>query len=322
MSPFKSSYFFYKNDHGLCSVIDDERAVTIISVPGISLAEQRTDPQLSEIQCLATDQQSSTLYIQHRNNEHRLSYTAYGHSDSVINALSRLGFAGQRHDGLTNCYLLGNGYRAFSPVIMRFLSPDSFSPFGRGNINSYAYCSGDPVNMVDPSGHTGGMFSKAVAFFSRKKSSKTLSNKEGHVLVENAREQKIKTETHEFYTINDEPINDPAELIARAKIATRAINELHQFPGWYSQPDVDASNLQAAASLIAIKANLTLNTTDPTGFMNKGFYQMLRETAFADKVDALASEIRKKYPEGSPTPSRKSSLASLISTTTQEFFID
>jgi len=48
---------------------------------------------------------------------------------------------------------LGNGYRAFNPVLMRFNSPDSLSPFGRGGLNAYAYCVGDPVNRSDPNGH-------------------------------------------------------------------------------------------------------------------------------------------------------------------------
>ncbi|MGE6825669.1 hypothetical protein ACQKGR_26595, partial [Pseudomonas soli] len=34
-----------------------------------------------------------------------------------------------------------------------FNSPDSWSPFERGGLNSYAYCQGDPVNMTDRSGH-------------------------------------------------------------------------------------------------------------------------------------------------------------------------
>ncbi|MDR0277932.1 MAG: RHS repeat-associated core domain-containing protein [Paucimonas sp.] len=50
------------------------------------------------------------------------------------------------------CYLLGNGYRAYSPVLARFHSPDRWSPFERGGLNGYAYCSGDPLNRVDPSG--------------------------------------------------------------------------------------------------------------------------------------------------------------------------
>jgi RHS repeat-associated protein len=50
-------------------------------------------------------------------------------------------------------YLLGNGYRAYNPRLMRFHSPDSWSPFGGGGLNAYMYCVGDPINRVDPTGH-------------------------------------------------------------------------------------------------------------------------------------------------------------------------
>lgn len=36
---------------------------------------------------------------------------------------------------------------------MKFCSPDEWSPFGRGGVNAYAYCAGDPVNGSDPTGH-------------------------------------------------------------------------------------------------------------------------------------------------------------------------
>jgi hypothetical protein len=51
--------------------------------------------------------------------------------------------------------LLGNGYRAYNPRLMRFHSPDSWSPFGGGGLNAYMYCVGDPVNRSDPTGHWG-----------------------------------------------------------------------------------------------------------------------------------------------------------------------
>ncbi|MCF6452199.1 RHS repeat-associated core domain-containing protein [Vibrio sp. MMG022] len=66
---------------------------------------------------------------------------------------SSIGYTGERRDPVTGCYHLGNGYRMYNPRIMRFHSADSVSPFGRGGINSYAYCLGDPVNRTDPSGH-------------------------------------------------------------------------------------------------------------------------------------------------------------------------
>jgi hypothetical protein len=36
--------------------------------------------------------------------------------------------------------------------LRRFYSADKLSPFGAGGVNAYAYCQGDPVNNVDPSG--------------------------------------------------------------------------------------------------------------------------------------------------------------------------
>ena len=64
-----------------------------------------------------------------------------------------MGFNGERMDPVSGHYHLGNGYRAYSPELMRFTCPDSMSPFGAGGINSYAYCAGDPVNHADPTGH-------------------------------------------------------------------------------------------------------------------------------------------------------------------------
>ncbi|WP_434628282.1 RHS repeat-associated core domain-containing protein [Chromobacterium sp. CV08] len=60
---------------------------------------------------------------------------------------------GERRDPLGGAAHLGNGYRAYSPALMRFHCPDSLSPFGAGGINAYGYCAGDPVNRADPSGH-------------------------------------------------------------------------------------------------------------------------------------------------------------------------
>lgn len=82
-------------------------------------------------------------------------FTAYGHCHASSGPPS-LGYNGERFETLTGHYLLGNGYRAYNPLLMRFNSPDSLSPFGRGGINAYVYCGADPVNRVDPSGHISG----------------------------------------------------------------------------------------------------------------------------------------------------------------------
>ncbi|ATP43974.1 hypothetical protein CR511_07880 [Pseudomonas putida] len=86
-------------------------------------------------------------------------YTAYGYSERSPSS-TLLGFNGERLAVELASYLLGNGYRAFSTVLMRFQSPDSFSPFGEGGFNSYAYCSNEPVKRCDPSGHIDEAFTR------------------------------------------------------------------------------------------------------------------------------------------------------------------
>ncbi|MFJ2447630.1 RHS repeat-associated core domain-containing protein [Pseudomonas sp. NPDC087626] len=102
---------------------------------------------------LATDLQRSVLHaVTADQQQHPIAYSPYGHHQAESGLTSLLGFNGERPDAVTGHYLLGNGYRAFNPVLMRFNSPDSLSPFGKGGTNSYAYCLGDPINKYDSSG--------------------------------------------------------------------------------------------------------------------------------------------------------------------------
>lgn len=79
-----------------------------------------------------------------------LSYTPFGYRSLL---LTLPGLGGAQIDPITGWYFLGNGYRVFNPVLMRFHSPDSWSPFGDGGINPYIYSLNDPINKKDPSGH-------------------------------------------------------------------------------------------------------------------------------------------------------------------------
>lgn len=65
---------------------------------------------------------------------------------------AQIGFAGQCIENNSGLYILGS--RIYSPVAHRFLAPDAMSPFDEGGLNRYAFCSGDPVNRVDPSGNS------------------------------------------------------------------------------------------------------------------------------------------------------------------------
>ena len=80
----------------------------------------------------------------------RYGYTPYG-CGADINDWLTVAFNGESRDRL-GFYHLGRGRRIYRFSLMRFLSPDSLSPFYKGGINAYAFCAGDPVNFSDPSG--------------------------------------------------------------------------------------------------------------------------------------------------------------------------
>ncbi|WP_160104946.1 RHS repeat-associated core domain-containing protein [Pseudomonas izuensis] len=106
---------------------------------------------------LATDLQNSVLNALVASQPHPIVYTPYGHCPRGSDLLNLLGFNGELPDPMTGHYHLGRGYRQFNPVLMRFNSPDSCSPFGEGGLNIYAYCGGDPRNRSDPTGHVFGL---------------------------------------------------------------------------------------------------------------------------------------------------------------------
>ncbi|WP_082422010.1 RHS repeat-associated core domain-containing protein [Pseudomonas sp. NBRC 111134] len=85
---------------------------------------------------------------------HSSAYTPYGYAINAPEEQRLLAFNGQLRDALTSFYTLGNGHRIYNPVLQRFHSADGLSPFDAGGINAYAYCSGDPVNRLDPSGQS------------------------------------------------------------------------------------------------------------------------------------------------------------------------
>ncbi|MCW8275667.1 RHS repeat-associated core domain-containing protein [Pseudomonas sp. PCH199] len=134
------------------------------------LAEQKTEGDALNSRLIASDQQRSVLNTLGANHSRQpIAYTPYGHRPAASGLLSLLGFNGERPDPVTGWYLLGNGYRPFNPVLMVFTSPDSLSPFGKGGLNCYAYCQGDPINKNDPTGHWPYWLVKPLGVFKRLK---------------------------------------------------------------------------------------------------------------------------------------------------------
>lgn len=104
------------------------------------------------LQLLGVNQNNSTVLDYDGSNQQVNLYSAFGSGNNSTTA-TLPGYNGERQDPLTGVSHLGNGYRAYNPILMRFNCPDSESPFGVGGINPYAYCENDPVNFTDPSGH-------------------------------------------------------------------------------------------------------------------------------------------------------------------------
>lgn len=143
------SLFFYQGDK-LITVKQGDQHRAIFRSAKLPLAEQQVQSEAGA-RLLATDEKSSVLSVHNDKQDH--AFTAYGHDPIQQNSHLLIGFNGEHFYAASTSYHLGNGYRAYSPALMRFRSADHWSPFGRGGLNSYTYCSGDPINFSDPSGH-------------------------------------------------------------------------------------------------------------------------------------------------------------------------
>ncbi|MFJ7882441.1 RHS repeat-associated core domain-containing protein [Pseudomonas sp. NPDC096917] len=161
---------FYKNNW-VAVEIKGNTAYRIFETEDVALAQHIHTELDVGTTLIAHDDKRSTLATLAPAHTTAFSYTVAGYSPTDEHRV--LGFNGERNDKTTGYYLLGNGYRAFNPVLMRFNSPDSWSPFGEGGINTYAYCEGDPVNRVDPTGHAFAFIKRIKRFLGVKEPSRS-----------------------------------------------------------------------------------------------------------------------------------------------------
>lgn len=144
-------YHFYRKGRA-ANQLQEGANHTVVEYGDQLLAQQSCKDGVSTCTVLTVDQQRTVLYRAGQYQSRQpLVYTPYGQPSQHP---GWLGFNGERPDPITLHYLLGNGYRGFNPVLMRFNSPDSMSPFGVGGLNAYSYCRQDPVNYQDPSGNS------------------------------------------------------------------------------------------------------------------------------------------------------------------------
>ncbi|WP_413794499.1 MULTISPECIES: RHS repeat-associated core domain-containing protein [unclassified Pseudomonas] len=143
---------FYRNNE-LVTEINGADSTTFVRAEDVVLAQLLAGGS-SGARLLVGDDKNSVLGEVSRQGITRHAYSPYGHLTDAASANSLLGYNGERREGQTGWYLLGKGYRVFNPLMMRFHGPDNLSPFGEGGLNAYMYCMGDPINHLDPTGHT------------------------------------------------------------------------------------------------------------------------------------------------------------------------
>lgn len=146
---------FYYREESLIAVAIGDRHVSYVTDGEAYWAENLWQGGICQSQLWASDNHQSviaSLSGRGLDGIHHQQYTPYGSSAGG----SSIGFNGQWRDPVTGWYHLGHGYRVYNPVLMRFHTPDRWSPFTSGETNVYVYCAGDPINRVDPSGHESG----------------------------------------------------------------------------------------------------------------------------------------------------------------------
>ena len=151
---------------------------------------------------------------------------------------------------------------------MRFNSPDSWSPFGDGGLNAYAYCGGDPMNQADPTGHSPFKFvAKAVNKLTKvSKKSRTISKS-------SARKGAVKRK-------------DTSSAAATATTISGSTN-------------------RAASSSFDINAKIAqINENDPIANIT-GAYTSRTELTDSSRIASLYNHAQSKYPF---TPARHPNL--------------
>ena len=148
----------------------------------------------------------------------RCAYLPFGHRNTAI---TRTGYGGELSELPSSTYSLGNGHRHFNPTLNRFLSADRLSPFTV--LNAYAYCNGDPLNWVDPSGQI------RVPVLAITKAVARARRRMGQFKIELARV--------------DRRMRAGLRVKPQDNIRSRTINLLHRYIG-LKRPEIEALNLE------------------------------------------------------------------------------
>ncbi|GLO14587.1 hypothetical protein PPUJ20028_31700 [Pseudomonas putida] len=140
-----TKYLFYSSNKALVSQVGGGDVRLLYG--GNQLVAQKQ----ASVTLLQTVKPNTVIATRGREHTGAHTFTAYGFSP-LDTPHAIVSFVGEWRDPVYGIYCLGQGYRWYSTIIQRFVSPDTLSPFGAGSLNAYAYCECDPVNFHDPSG--------------------------------------------------------------------------------------------------------------------------------------------------------------------------
>jgi len=226
-TPFEQLTQRYYCRTRLATELQDSVQCTILQHDERLLAQQLRENGKVVTTLLTTDLQRSVLNVLAANQINSLAYTPYGHRPHENGLLSLLGFNGERPDTVTGHFFLGN-YRHFNPALMRFNSPDSWSPFGEGGLNAYAYCDGDPANKNDPTGHMGNIFKAILNSLGRTPSNRSKAlqmirkqKKEVKTIITNHNRLKIISSERQIYA--NYPTSDYLDMAIDGQIRMKTI---------------------------------------------------------------------------------------------------
>ncbi|WP_459730528.1 RHS repeat-associated core domain-containing protein [Pseudomonas sp. MHK4] len=223
---------------------------------------------------LATDQQRSVLNALNATQPHLLAYTPYGHRPLANGLLSLLGFNGELPDSVTGHYHLGRGYRQFNPVLMRFNSPDSWSPFGKGGINAYAYCGGEPVNRSDSTGHTW----RPLKIFLRKI---------GAMKKTAEPETVVKIGAWQQVPGNSESVQPPSQLTSKHTKTKLTKKDENQFRKELKQAFVDGENMDQK---LRLNSSISGNSAASSNRAPNGGNITSNSSAISDSVEHMPTQ--------------------------------
>jgi RHS repeat-associated protein len=234
-----STQCFY-NSTRIATEIQDGRKTCFFEQAAMPLAELQLGDAVT---LLATDVQKTVLYNINQAYIYQQIYSPYGHRHRSENGLlNLLGFNGNRPDSVTGHYLLGQGHRAYNPVLMRFNSPDRLSPFREGGLNAYAYCEDDPINFADPSGKAK-LFLFARKIFNQSNVSDALSR----VKKSLGSVKKVKaTQTPKKTTLSTSPHTQQTHVQATKRSQAEA-SDTHNKISTLAHKQIDANKVSSIA---------------------------------------------------------------------------